>query len=264
MEYALCEGEETRRHLTIIKKLRALPQRLGAIIVFLLAWEIAVRVGLTYPAPIPPASLVFKDLIDLALSGILWKHAIISLERIFSGYALAVIIAIPLGFLVGWFSTAERYLDPLLQTLRQVPLLGLFPIFIFFFGIGELPKTLVIMLAAMWWILLSTISAVKNVDPFLVKTARSAGASGWDIFSKVVLPSAVPSIFTGLRLGSTEVILVLIAVERLGAKAGLGILLYREMWPVIVFMAILGIIANYMLVALERRLCRWKEEMETG
>lgn len=264
MEYAICEGKETRRNLRIIKKLRTLPQRLGAIIIFLLVWEIAARTGLLYPAPIPPASRVFSDMIDLALSGILWKHTIVSLERIFSGYALAIIIAIPLGFVVGWFKTIGQYLDPLLQTLRQVPLLGLFPIFIFFFGIGELPKTLVIMLAAMWWILLSTISAVRNVDPFLIKTARSVGASRWDIFEKVVLPHAVPSIFTGMRLASTEVILVLIIVERLGAKAGLGILLFREMWPVIVFMAILGVIANYLLVALERRLCRWKEEIEIG
>lgn len=248
----------------IIKKLKTLPQRLIAIIIFLLTWEIAVRTGLTYPALIPPVSRVFNDLMDIAISGVLWKHTMISLQRVFSGYALAVVIAIPLGLVIGWFKIGERYLDPLLQTLRQVPLLALFPVFILLFGIGELPKTLLIMLAAMWWILLSTISAVQNVDPFLVKTARSVGASRWDMFRKVVLPSTVPSIFTGLRYASTEVILVLIAVEMLGAKEGLGILLHRKMWPVIMFMTILGVIANYMLVTLERRLCTWKEEIGMG
>ncbi len=247
-----------------IKRLKELTQRLQVIIIFLLTWELSVRSGLTYPAPIPPISLVFNDLIDIALSGILWKHTIISIERVLSGYILAVVIAIPLGFAVGWFKTWERFLDPLLQTLRQVPLLTLFPVFILFFGIGELPKTLIIMLAAMWWILLSTISAVQNVDPIHVKTAQSMGASQWDILKKIVLPSAVPSIFTGLRYASTEVIIVLIAVEMIGASAGLGILLIRKMWPVIVFMTILGVISNYMLVALERRLCRWKENIEIG
>ncbi len=189
------------------------------------------------------------------------KHAAISLQRVFSGYAIAVVIAIPLGFLIGWFKTWDRYLGPLLQILRQIPLLALFPVFILLFGIGELPKTLLIMLAAMWWILLSTISAVQNVDPFLVKTARSMGMSHLDMFRKVVLPSAVPLIFTGLRYASTEVILVLIGVEMLGTNAGLGILLHRQMWPVIIFMTILGVIANYFLMTLERRLCTWKEDV---
>lgn len=239
----------------IIKKAKALLQRLIAIMIFLLIWEIAVRTGLTYPASIPPVSRVFIDLAGIALSGILWKHTAISLQRVFSGYAIAVAIAIPLGFLIGWFKTWDRYLDPLLQTLRQVPLLALFPVFILLFGIGELSKTLLIMLAAMWWILLSTISAVQDVDPFLVKTARSMGVSHLDMFRKVVLPSAFPLIFTGLRYASTEVILVLIAVEMLGANAGLGILLHRQMWPVILFMTILGVIANYFLMTLERKLC---------
>lgn len=243
-------------------KLKTLTQRLIAIIIFLLAWEIAVRTGLTYPAPLPPVSRVFLDLMDIALSGILWKHTIISLQRVFSGYALAVAIAIPLGLVIGWFKTAERYLDPLVQTLRQIPLLALFPVFILLFGIGELPKTLIIMLTAMWWILLSTIRAVQNIDPILVKTARSVGSSHWDMFRKVVLPSAVPSIFTGLRYASTEVILVLIAVEMLGAKEGLVILLHRKMWPVIMFMTILGVIANYMLVTVERKLTTWKEVID--
>lgn len=246
---------------SIIEKTKALSQRLIAIVIFLLIWEIAVRTGMTYPASIPPVSKVLIDLEGIALSGVLWKHTAISLQRVFSGYAMAVIIAIPLGFVIGWFETWNRYLDPLLQTLRQIPLLALFPVFILLFGIGELPKTLLIMLAAMWWILLSTISAVQNVDPFLVKTARSMGMSHLEMFRKVVLPSAVPPIFAGLRYASTEVILVLIAVEMLGANAGLGILLHRQMWPVILFMTILGVIANYSLMMLERRLCTWKEDI---
>lgn len=255
----------------IIKKVKTLPQRLIAIVLFLLAWEIAVRTGLTYPARIPPVSRVFNDLIDIALSGILWKHTVISLQRVFSGYALAVVIAIPLGFAIGWFKTWEKYLDPLLQTLRQIPSLALFPIFIILFGIGELPKTLIIMFAAIWWILLGTISGVQNVDPLLVKTAISIGASHWDMFRNVVLPSAVPSIFTGLRYASTEAILVLIAVEMLGAKTGLGSFMINGdchsgpenvmVYSIIVFMVILGLIANYILVAVERRLCMWKEEI---
>ncbi|PWB49694.1 MAG: ABC transporter permease [Candidatus Methanoperedenaceae archaeon] len=248
----------------MIKKLKTLPQRSLSIIIFLLIWEIAVKTGLTYPAPIPPVSRVIHDFISIIFLEKFWDYTMVSLQRVVSGYALAMIIAIPLGFAVGWFKTLELYIDPLLQILRQTPVLSLFPVFIIFFGIGEFPKILLIMLAAIWWILLNTISAVKNVDPFLVKTARSVGVSQLDVLRKVVLPSAAPSIITGMRYASTEVVLVLVAVEMLGAKKGLGILLNFRYWEVLVFMAILGVIANYTLVALERRLSVWKEEIEIG
>lgn len=249
--------------------LKQVLQRLLAITFFLLAWEIAVRSSLTYPASTPPASQVLYDLTSLALNGICWKHTLVSLQRIFTGYALAVIIAIPLGFLMGWFKMIERYFDPLLQVSRQVPMMALYPVFILFFGIGELPRILLLMLAAIWWILLSTISAVQNVDPFLVKTARSVGVSHWDMFRKVVLPSAVPSIFVGLRYAYTEVLLVLIAVEMLGANEGWGVISsshehhgqgHTIMYSMVLFMAIIGVIINYSLVAFEKRLCRWKED----
>jgi NitT/TauT family transport system permease protein len=253
----------------ILKRLTTLLQRLAAIIIILLAWEIVVRSGLLYPTPIPPVSRVFGVLMEMTLAGTLLKHTVISLQRVFFGYSLAIVIAIPLGLAVGWFKTWERYLDPLLQTLRQVPLLAWFPIFTLLFGMGELSKTLLIMLAAMWWILLSTIRSVHNVDPFIVKTARSMGISQWDMLRKVVLPSAVPSIFTGLRYACTEVILILFVVEMLGANGGLGsVMIYGECHPgpenvmiysISIFVATLGLIANYLLVAIEKRLCRWKE-----
>ncbi|HIH44762.1 MAG TPA: ABC transporter permease [Candidatus Methanoperedenaceae archaeon] len=193
------------------------------------------------------------------------------MQRILSGYALAIIIAVPLGFAVGWSTTLERYLDPLLQTFRQIPLMALFPVFILFFGTGELPCILIIMLAAMWCILLSTISSVQNIDPFLVKTARSVGTSQWDMLRKVVLPSAVPSIFTGMRYAYTDILLVLIAVEMLGVNGGWGIIVsshehhgqsHTVMYAILISMAIVGVIVNYIFVALERRLCRWKETIE--
>lgn len=253
--------------------LKMLLQRGLAIIVFLMIWEIAVKTGLTYPSPIPPASSVFISLTDLVSLEIFWESTIASLLRICSGYALAVIIAIPLGLMMGWFKTLEKYLDPLLQLLRNIPLLALFPVFVILFGIGELSMILTIMIAAMWWILLSTISAVHNVDPFLVKTARSMGASQWELIRKVVLPSSVPSIFVGLRYAYTEIILILLAVEMLGAEIGWGVIVMAHehhgqnhilMYAIIISMTIVGVIANYVLVAVEKRMCRWKEGIEIG
>jgi len=240
-----------------IKQLSTLPKRSLSIVSFLLIWEIAVRAGLTYPAPIPAPSWVFQRLIDVVQLEWFWEHALTSISRVLSGYALALVVAIPLGVLVGWFEAVERFLDPLLQTMRQIPQFALYPAFILFFGIGELPKTLLIMLVAMWWILLNTITAVKNTDPTLVKVARSLDASRWDLLWKVVLPPAVPTIITGMRYASTEVVLALMTVEMMGAYKGLGILLETpQYWPVLLFMTILGVAANYALLVLERRFIR--------
>lgn len=161
-------------------RLTAQPKALVATIMaltFLLLWETAVRTGLTYPTPIPTAIRVFKVLGEMAGAGTLWKHTAMSMQRVNLGYAFAVALAIPVGFLLGWFKTCEKYLDPPLQALRQVPLLAWFPIFIVLFGVGELSKTLLITLTAFWWILIGTVSAVQSVEPEIVKTARSLGIS---------------------------------------------------------------------------------------
>lgn len=257
---------------SFVEKVKLLPQKLLAIVIFLLSWEIAPRIGLVDPAFIPPASVVFSTLWNFFLSGTLIKHTSISLQRAFAGYAVAVVVAIPLGFLVGWFKTFEKYIDPLLQTLRQLPILALFPVFILFFGIGEVSKTAIIALACFWSVFLNTVNGVISVDPLLVKSARAMGASHIDMFRKVVLPAAVPSIFTGLRYAGTVALVLLVAAEMVGADKGLGFWVLNaeqrfsipEMFAGIVALTILGLIVNYVLVIIERRATRWKEEIVHG
>ncbi len=187
----------------VVKQIKLLPQRFLAIVVFLLIWEIAPRIGLTDPSFVPPASVAFSALADFFSSGLLLKHTTISLQRAFAGFAIAAITAIPLGFLIGWSKTFEKYMDPLLQTMRQLPILALFPVFILLFGIGEVSKTAMIALACFWSIFMNTVSGVLNVDPLLIKSARSIGASHIDMFKKVILPASIPSIFTGLRYAAS-------------------------------------------------------------
>lgn len=254
---------------SIVKKVKLLSQNLLAIIVFLLIWEIAPRIGLADPVFIPPVSVVFKALGELIVSGELLKHTSISFERAFAGFAIATVLAIPLGFIVGWFRTVEKYIDPLLQTLRQLPVLALFPVFILLFGIGEVSKIAIIALSAFWSIFLNTVNGVKNVDPLLVKSARSMRVSNIEMFKKVVLPAAIPSIFTGLRYGGTIALVLLVAAEMLGANSGLGYavnnwqltLMIPEMFAGIITLTILGLVINYSLVWLEKKASHWKEEL---
>lgn len=254
--------------MSITHHTKMLTQRLLVIIIFLLLWEISSRSGAVDPIFIPPPSIIFQAFGELIISGELIGHTMISLERAFTGFAIASILAVPLGFLIGWFKTFEKYLDPLLQTFRQLPTLALFPVFILLFGIGEVSKIAIIAKACFWTIFLNTVTGVGNVDPLLVKSAKSMGISKFNMFKKVVLPAAVPSIFSGLRLSGTIALVILVAAEMLGAKSGLGyavnnwqlLFLIPQMYAAIVMLTLVGLGINYTLVWLERRVSYWKEE----
>lgn len=240
-----------------------------ALLIFLILWELLPASGIISKAFFAPPSEVFEALIRLTASGELWIHTSISLQRALTGFSLAAITMIPLGFLMGWYSGFEEIADGLVQTLRQTSSLSLFPVFILFLGIGEISKIAVIFWGAQWPILLNTVSGVRSVDPLLIKSARSMGSSEISLFRKVVLPSSLPSIITGVRLSATHSIIVLVAAEMIGAKSGLGYsvinweynFMIPEMYAAIVMLALLGLITNYSLVWLEKTTTKWKEEM---
>jgi len=176
-----------------------------------------------------------------------------------------------LGFILGWFRTFEQFVDPVIQLFRQTSAFALFPLFIVILGIGEVSKVAIIFYGAQWPILLNTISGVKNVDPLLVKSARSMGLGRFDLFRKVILPSSLPSIFTGLRLAATLSILIIVSAEMMGASSGLGYVLTNSqynfdilrMYSAIVTLALIGLGVNFLLVSLERNLTGWKQEVTT-
>src|SRR5262249_54777651 len=133
-------------------------------------------------------------------------------------------------------------------------------------GIGETSKISIIVYACVWPILLNTVSAVRSVDPILIRSAEPMSLSPLRLFQKVVLPASLPTVFTGVRLAGSASILVLIAAEMVGAKAGLGYLVNAsqqnfaipDMYAAIIAVSVLGLAFNQLLVALERRLTRWR------
>jgi NitT/TauT family transport system permease protein len=238
-----------------------------AILGFIALWEIMPRIGLVDKMYLPPFSEVITAFVKLTLSGDLFIHIASSLKRSLSGLFLAVAIGVPLGIFVGWFKWVEKLLDPLLQVFRNTSTLALFPVFILFFGLGEVSKLAIIFWGTLWATLLNTINGVKNVDPLLIKSARSMSASNFFIFRKIVLPAATPSIITGFRLSASTSILILVAAEMLGSNSGLGFLIFyseqkydiAEMYSGILTISLLGILINYLIVAFEKRLLVWKE-----
>lgn len=238
----------------------------AAIVVFLALWELVPRVGLVDRVFLPPFSEVVIAWWGLAASGELGEHLGASLLRAGSGLLLAVAVAVPLGILIGWYAGVAQALNPLLETFRNTAALALLPVFVLLLGLGESSKIALILFACAWPILLNTVSAVRTVDPLLIRSARSLGFSEAQVFRKVVLPASVPTLFTGVRLAGAVALLVLVAAEMAGANAGLGYLITAsqfnfqvpEMYAGIVTISLLGLMVNQLLVTLERRLSRWR------
>lgn len=255
----------------VMKRLAAIASLAGrrtvACAVLLLAWEIAPRIGLVDQVFLPPFSTVASAWWDLACSGALLANSVASLTRAFSGLGLAVLIAIPLGLLIGANRLLAEVLDPLVEIFRNTAPLALLPVFTLILGIGESSKVAVILYAASWPILLITVTGVRGVDPLLIKAACSMGVGSLVLFYKVILPASVPTLFTGVRLAAAISLLVLIAAELVGARAGLGYMVSAaqynfqipEMYAGIITLSLIGLLLNVALRRIELWLSRWKE-----
>ena len=262
--------EPEHRAGQLIRRLIRVAGKIGretvAVIAFLALWEIAPRVGLVDPTFLVPFSTAVRALWGLAQDGQLWDDTRVSLIRSAAGFGIAVGIGVPLGLLIGWYRTVAELLNPLLEVFRNTAALALLPVFVLILGIGETSKISIVVYACTFPILLNTITAVRGVDPTLVKAARSLGLSTPRLFRHVILPSSVPTVLTGIRMAAASSILVLIAAEMVGAKGGLGYLInaaqqnfeIEQMYAGIIAISLIGTAVNALLVRLERRLTRWR------
>ena len=246
----------------------SLAQRLVGIVALAAIWEAVPRLGLVDATFLPPLSQVLDAWWQLLASGELLTHVTASLTRSLSGFGLAIAASVPLGLLIGWYKPVATILNPLLEVFRNTAALALLPVFVLILGLGETSKVAIIVYGCSWPILLNTISGVRTVDPLLIKSARSLGLSPLRLFRKVVLPAAVPTIFTGIRLAGAYSILILIAAEMVGAKAGLGYLINSaeynfavpDMYAGIITISAIGLAINQILVAVERRFSTWRTQ----
>jgi NitT/TauT family transport system permease protein len=245
-----------------------------AVVLFLALWEFGPTF-LAAPATrvfLPPLHEVLAAGARLVETGQLQSHLQASLTRSVSGFTIAVVSAVVLGLLIAWYGWLNSFLNPLLELFRNTATLALLPVFTLLLGIGEESKITIVAYAAFFPVLLNTIAGVRTVDPLLIRAARSLGLGSFRLFQKVILPSAVPTIFTGIRMAGTSSILVLIAAEMVGAKAGLGYLIVNsqmsflipDMYAGILTVSVLGLLVNILLVALERHFSRWRTAVGSG
>ncbi len=262
----VAETRVARERISLTSTLRAVFRNSAVLVVFFGLWQVLPSVGAVSRTFVPPFSAVVAAWWELLRTGQLLSAVAASLQRSLTGFALALVVFIPLGLLIGWYRKLGVFLNPLVELCRNTAALALIPVFILTLGIGQVSKIAVITYACAWPILLNTISGVRSVDPLLVKSARSMGLSSLRLFQKVFLPAALPTIFTGIRLAGATSILVLLAAELQGATNGLGYLInvsetnfqIPDMYAGIITISMIGLIFNAILVRLERHFSTWR------
>ena len=233
--------------------------------VLLLLWEWGAGRGAIRAFFFPPPSRIWARFLLLAESGVLSRHTAATLMRVGAAFVLSGLPGIALGLLMGFSATVRHGLSPIISFVYPVPAVLLLPVAVSAFGRSEAALILTSAITPFFLVSLSTMSGVLRIEPTLLEAARNFGASGWRLFSKVLLPGALPFIFTGLRLGLGFSLIVVLAVEILLSPTGLGAYLW-EMWELLrvenvyaalLVVAVIGLLSTYGLDWLGSRLLPW-------
>jgi NitT/TauT family transport system permease protein len=265
------EGKKSRARGMIGPRLKGVMLALVVPLALLLGWHLAVKAGMTRLIPSPAD--VAEYMVDFAVGGIwddafsatLHIHLFASMTRVYGGFALAALVAVPLGLLIGRNEQVRALLDPFLQLMRPIPVTAWLPLSMILFGLGPRSAFFLVFLGAFYPILLNTVFGVRSVEKRLFEAASMLGCSGTAQFFRVVLPASLPSIFTGLRLGLGLAWFVIVVGEMTGVPQGLGAVIMdgrtlSRTELVICGMIVIGIagfISDRIVVAIMNRLLRW-------
>jgi sulfonate transport system permease protein len=242
----------------------ALLLNLIALVIGVAVWAVVAAAGLVdVPGPLSVGSRA----VDLLKDGTLVEDALASLRRVFLGFALGTLLAVPVGFLMGWYPLARGLLEPYVQFFRTVPPLAIIPLAIVLMGIGETPKVFVIFLAAFLSSVVAAFQGVIGVDRTLINAARVLGARDRVIFLKVVIPAATPFLLVGMRIGLGAAWATVVAAELIAADKGLGYeMMHAQTYydiPTIfvglITIGVIGLVMDRLLLLAERRLTGWQE-----
>jgi ABC-type nitrate/sulfonate/bicarbonate transport system permease component len=242
----------------------------ASVITFLVLWEL---VGNTFqlinPMFMSAPSLVFSAAVQLFGSGEIYNDLYVSGIELFWGYFLSALVAIPFGIMVGWYKKMSYIFDPFINAMNATPRVALLPLVIIWLGIGILSKVGIIFLGAVFPIMINTRDGVKTTPYNLLTAARSFGASEWVLFKSVVLPSTIPFILSGLRLGLGRAIVGVMVGELYAATAGIGFMITvagatfqtDKVFVGVLIFALTGMIGMELLTRVEGRFSKWRPKV---
>jgi len=212
--------------MSILRKLRP-GWGLLPVAVFLALWELVARLDVLPGHFLPPFSAVVVEFYDLSASGVLGENFLSSLVRVLIGFVAGSVAGITVGTIMGWKKVINRALNPIVSLFYPIPTLGWIPLLMLWIGINEMLPITLIFICSFFPVLYNTVTGIRNVDTDFIKAARTLGASDGKILTTVVMPLALPNIFTGLRLEAGMAWRVIIAAEMVAIPTGIGALLMK-------------------------------------
>lgn len=216
----------------------------------------------------PPLGTIGERFVDLWLFDRVPQDLLPSLRRLGIGYGLCVLLGVGFGLLLGAVRLVQQAVAPFLEFLRVLPSVALIPFGMLVFGIGDSMKVFIIVAGAVWPILLNTIDGVRGVDRGMLEMARAYHVSRWGRVREIVIPAALPRVAVGMRTSLSIAIILMVVSEMVASRDGVGYFVLEsqrrfaisDMWTGIVLLGVLGYLANFLFVQLERRMLRWHRE----
>jgi len=233
-------------------------------------WYAIAYSGLINPALVPTPHAVAAQFQELLVKGRLLRDIVMSTQRVLLGVMLGIAVAVPVGFMLGWYKDIRRFIDPLINFFRALPPIALIPLVIVYFGIGEIAKVAILFYATFFAGVIVMYEGVAQISPIYVKVSRTLGATDAEIFRKVIFPLTIPHILTALRVALGVAWATLVASELIAAQQGLGAMIqnassFFQLDIIYVGIVCIGFIALTMDVALRRfskRLVAWQDRIE--
>jgi NitT/TauT family transport system permease protein len=245
---------------------------------FLALWYVCGRIGLLPPGIIPRLDAVLRGwwfwivgnpaakMMD-AYSGSWLPTVLYSSQRVIEGYAIGLCVGAPLGIIVGWSHLAARLVDPSVQAIRPIPITAWIPFAIAWFGIEDANAIFLVSLSAFFPIFINSTHGARDINKNLVRAARMMGASDRQLLLRVILPNALPAVFTGMRLGIGYSWTVLVVAEMISVKAGVGYVLWDAYYIArmeivvadMITVGLLGFLSDRIIVLVQSRLLHWKQ-----
>jgi ABC-type nitrate/sulfonate/bicarbonate transport system permease component len=236
----------------------------------LLLWELLARRGSISPLFFPAPSIIAGTFVRLIVDGTIFPHLMVTLSRIFVGFAVGAIPGLVLGILMGSSRRIRAAIDPIIAALHPVPKISLLPLLMIIFGIGDSSKIAIIAVAVFFPITLNTTAGISQIHPLYFDVAKNCGAKPVKVLQRVIIPGSLPLILTGVRLALNVSFMITIAVEIISAMNGLGSLIWwawetlrtEELYATLLVVVIFGIGMNFLLQSLVKRLAPWHAEQE--
>ncbi len=261
----LARPAPVRRNRSPIRTLR-LARRIAGPLLVLALWQLVCSAGVFNSVEVASPLAVVDAARELTAQGDLQSNLLISVQRVTEGLLLGVSAGAALAALTGLFWLAEDVIDPVIQAVRSVPILGLVPLVVIWFGVGETPKVFLIALGCLFPVYVNTYAAIRGVDAKLVEAGQTFGLNRWGLIRQVILPGSLPGFLVGLRFALVASWLVDVVAEEINAQSGLGYLINQAqttdrtdiMFLCLAIYAIVGLLADLLVRVLERTLLVWR------